>query len=96
MVSDSDLGGPSGDHDGFVVRMRMKWDAVAVRDLFEDYEKVRDVGSVRRYRIHDHRPACVRAVVVGVPDHRHELRPVDDAHGVVMVGGPAVSARLAQ
>jgi hypothetical protein len=35
-------------------------------------------------------------VVVRIADHWIEVRPLDDAHGLAMVGGPAVSARLAQ
>jgi hypothetical protein len=74
----------------------VKRDAITVRDLLEDDEKVFHVWGICPDRIDNDGPARVRSVVVRIADHWFEVRPVDDAHGVVMVGGPAVSARLAQ
>ena len=86
VVCQPDLGPAARDDDRLIVRVRVQRDAVATRDLLEHDEQVRHVWGVDADRIDDHRPAGVRAMIVWVADHRHELRSLDDAHGSVMVG----------
>jgi hypothetical protein len=74
IVADGDGRRPTPIDDDLIDRMRMKWDTVAGCDLLDDHAERTNVG------VRECLPSALRAMIVGVSNHRFQARFLHDPH----------------